>query len=277
MENVIISDQKRFNELKEKFKEDGLAKLYVLADFDGTLTQAFVKGKKIASLISVLRDENYLTKDYPEKAKALYEKYHAIEKDLSLPKEKREEAMEEWWSEHFKLLIQSGLNIKDIEKAMESSNIILREKVPEFLEILKENSIPLIVLSSSGIGEESIRLCLEKRNSLSKNIHIISNSFEWDKEGRAIKPKEPIIHTLNKNQALIKNPEIIEGKRNIILLGNNVSDADMDEGFEYENILKIGFLNEDVEKYLDKFKETFDIVITNDGSAQFLNNFLADL
>jgi cytosolic 5'-nucleotidase 3 len=109
MENIIIQNRDNFEELKERFKKDGAGKLHILADFDKTLTKAFVNEKKIPSLISVLRDENYLTPDYPAKANALYEKYHAIEINPNIPKQEKKEKMEEWWRLHFKLLIESGL------------------------------------------------------------------------------------------------------------------------------------------------------------------------
>ena len=96
MENVIIPNQQRFKELKNKFKKDGIAKIHVLADFDKTLTKAFVRGRKIASLISVLRDNNYLTPDYPEKAHALFEKYYPIEIDLNIPIEEKRQKMKQW-------------------------------------------------------------------------------------------------------------------------------------------------------------------------------------
>lgn len=35
-----------------------------------------------------------------------------------------------------------------------------------------------------------------------------------------------------------------------MLLGNGVDDIDMVEGFDYENLIKVGFLNEEAEKNL---------------------------
>jgi 5'-nucleotidase len=252
-----------------------------LADFDRTLTKEFVQGKKIASLISVLRDNNYLTPDYPEKAKAFYAKYYPIEKDLSLSLEERKKAMRQWWTEHFELLIKSNLNIKDIEKAVEHQDLELRKGMDQFLKVLKENNIPLIILSSSGLGEESIKLYLEKRNLLFDNIHIISNSFKWNNQGKAVGINTPIIHTLSKNETMIKDfPEIFEKvkeRKNVILLGDNVSDTEMITGFDHDNLIKIGFLNEEIEKDLENYKKAFDILILNDSSIEFLNKLLQDL
>jgi len=281
MENVLIINKEKFEELKKEFKKDGVEKLHVLADFDRTLTYALVNGKKIPSLISVLRDEKYLTPDYPEKANALYEKYHSIETDLSIPLEEKKKAMEEWWTIHFELLIKSNLNKKDIEKAVESNNIVLRDGMVEFLNTLKNNNIPLVVLSSSGLGKEAIELCLEKKRLFLENIHIISNSFEWDESGKAISVKEPIIHTLNKDETAIKNfPEIFEKvkeRKNIILLGDSIFDIDMASGFDCKNLIKIGFLNEEIEDNLESYKKAFDVLVLNDSSAEFVNQLLKEI
>lgn len=59
-----------------KIKEAGHERLAVLIDFDKTLTKAYLNGKLFESIISVLREQNFLTDDYSEKAKALFAKYH---------------------------------------------------------------------------------------------------------------------------------------------------------------------------------------------------------
>jgi len=284
MENVIITNEKKFEELKERFKKAGVEKLHVLADFDRTLTYAFNPpkvGKKIPSLISVLRDEKYLTPDYPTKAIALFEKYHSIEINPSIPVKEKKRAMEQWWQEHFGLLIKSNLNIKDIERAVHSANIVLRQGAVEFFNILKEKNIPLVILSSSGLGIESIELYLKNKNLLSRNIHIISNSFEWDESGKAIGVKQPIIHTLNKDETLIKDfPAIFEkvkNRTNVLLLGDSISDIEMVTGFDYENLIKIGFLNEETEMNLENYKQNFDIVILNDSSIEFSLKLLKEI
>lgn len=278
MENVLITNKKRFEGLKEEFKKDGAGKLHILADFDKTLTKEFVEGKKIASLISVLRDNDYLTPDYPEKAKALFAKYYPIEKDLSISLEERKKVMKQWWTEHFQLLIESNLNIKDIEKAVEHQDVELRKGTNQFLNVLKENNIPLVILSSSGLGEECIELYLKKRNLLFDNIHIISNSFKWNDQGKAVGMNTPIIHTLSKNETMVKDfPKIFEKvkeRKNVILLGDSISDVEMITGFNYDNLIKIGFLNEEIEKDLESYKENYDVLILNDSSVEFLNQLL---
>ncbi|MBU3942926.1 hypothetical protein KKA24_02995 [Patescibacteria group bacterium] len=277
MENVIIVNQNKL----EEFKKSDINNIHVLADFDRTLTRAFVNGKKIASLISILRDENYLTPDYPKKAKTLFEKYHAIEMDFNISPEEKKEAMKEWWTKHFELLIASGLEKKDIEEAMKSNNLILRKGVEELLKILQTNNVPLIVLSSCGIGKESIISYLKHKELLLDNIYIISNSFNWSEDGKALSANEPVIHGMNKNQTNVNDfPEIfkeIKERKDVILLGDSLSDVDMITGFDYNNLIKIGFLNENVEENLERYKEVYDIIITNDSSIDFVNNLLKEI
>ena len=168
----------------------------------------------------------------------------------------------------------------DIKSATKSTNLSLRKGGEELLKTLNDNNIPLVILSSSGIGKESISLFLEQKKLLLDNIHIISNSFKW-KDGKAVSVNQPIIHGMNKNQTNVKNfPEIfneIKERKNVILLGDSVSDIDMITGFEYDNLIKIGFLSEDVEENLERYKEAYDIIITNDSSIDFVNNLLKEI
>ena len=93
MSEIIIADPKRLAETKKKIKADGPEKFHVLADFDRTLTRAFTDGKEYPSLISVLRNDGYLTPDYPVKAQALYDQYHPIEIDQNISCEEKKATM----------------------------------------------------------------------------------------------------------------------------------------------------------------------------------------
>ncbi len=198
-----------------------------------------------------------------------------------IPLAEKKVKMAEWWQRHFKLLIESGLNKKDIKKIIKDPRIQLRKGAKKFLKSLADNNIPLVILSSAGLGRESVQMILEKNNYLFDNIHIISNEFEYDKEGKAVKVKEPIIHALNKDETIIKQyPEIykkIKDRGNVILLGDNVGDNGMVEGFEYDNLMRISFLNDNVKENLEAHKRNFDVVITNDGDMDFVNNLLKEI
>jgi 5'-nucleotidase len=278
--NIIISDSLKLEKIKKSIAEGGLDDFYVFADFDRTLTTALVNGKRIASLTSILRDGNYLTPDYAGQAQALYDKYHPIEIDPKVAPEEKKKKMHEWYSIHFDLLIRSGLNMRDIEKVVDSGKIKLRDGFGEFVEILHSHNIPLVILSASGIGTDAITLCLEKAGKLSNNIFIISNAYEWDKNGNAIRVRQPVIHSLNKSGSVVSNFsffEKIKDRKNILLLGDSIDDVDTVQGLKYDNLIKIGFLNENAESNIGQYKKVYDVVILNDGPMGYINDLLEEI
>ena len=79
--------------------------------------------------------------------------------------------------------------------------------------------------------------------------------------------------------SLQKFPEVIrlvKERDNILLLGNSPDDATMAEGSGYVNLLKIGFLNNQVQENLPAYRNLYDVVITNDGSLNYINSLLAE-
>jgi len=279
-ESIIVNNENWENK-KRAIAEGGADKLYVLADFDRTLTMAFSNGKPFPSLISILRNEGYLTPDYPEKAHALHDKYFPIEKDESIPLVERKAAMHDWWKQHFQLLIASGLTRTDIDRAIKSSRLQLRDGVKEFIERLETKNIPLVILSASGLGTEATELALKERSCLKNNVTVTGNSFVYDEAGRAVAVNEPIIHTFNKDEAELmrheKTKDIIEQKTNVIVLGDSLSDADMADGLNHETVMRIGFLNEPDEANLKRYSAKFDALICGDKNFSFINNLLKDL
>lgn len=269
------------NQLQEKLnkiKSDGLSKLHIVADFDRTLTKCFLDGKKIPSAIALIREGGYLTDDYPKKAFELFDKYHPIELDETLDYNYRYEKMHEWWEIHKKLLIESGMHQDIIENIIKNYPKMFREGTIEFLNYLSVHNIPLLIFSS-GIGN-LIEGYLKKENSLTNNIHILSNTFEFNEEGFAIGYKNEIIHVLNKSETKINNKDyldLIETRKNIILLGDSMGDLGMVDNLKTQTLIKIGFLNEDVENKLSLYQENFDIVITDDGSMNYVLELLKQL
>lgn len=274
---VIISNPEDFEEKKKAIIEEGASNFHVLADFDRTLTKAFDEdGNKVTSVISILRDWDYLSEEYSKAAKELFEKYHAIEIDPNLSLEAKIKHMQEWWETHYDLLIKSGLKKEHLQRVIDSDKIILREGVEEFLDILKEKNIPLVIISSSGLGH-IIDMFLEKIGKMHNNIYVITNELEFDNKGNLVGVKLPLIHSLNKSEASICNEELLKklsGKKNISLLGDGIGDLGMIQGFEYDNLIKIGFLNYNIEENLERYKENFDVVITGDGDFSFINDLI---
>jgi len=281
MKKIIVVNRKRLEKKIEAIKKDGLEKFFVLSDFDGTLTKVFYREKKRSSLISILRSEKYLGENYSQKANALYEKYHSIEINPKVPLKNKNEKMEEWWRTHYKLLKEFGLKKSHLKRIIVSEKINLREKSNTFFNLLKEKSVPLIIFSSGGLGVNLILMFLKKEEKLFDNVFLVGNVLKWDKKGKFIGIKEPVIHSLNKKGKIIKKfPEIFEKikkRQNVLILGNDIEDLLMIEGLNIKNSIKIGFLNNKTKESLKNYKKYFDILILNDGTMQAVNEVLKNI
>ncbi len=281
-QKIIISNPKYFEEVKKYFIKDGLNLIHILTDFDGTLTKANYKGIKRPSIISVLRSKefNYLGDNYQIKANKLFNKYHPIEIDQNLDMKFKKEKMDEWWKAHFDLLIKSKLKFEHIEKVAKSGIIELKKGCKELLEFTNLKKIPVIIMSANGIGD-TIPIYLNYNNCLFPNIHYITNLFKFDENNFAIEYYSTVIHSLNKNETILKNfPDIykkIESRKNIILIGDGAGDPKMSDGFEYKNILKIGFLNSDLVEKLEYYKSIYDVILIGDSNINFVLNLLKEI
>ncbi|MFA7717132.1 MAG: hypothetical protein WC875_00235 [Candidatus Absconditabacterales bacterium] len=277
MTDILIPNPQHLQDLIQKISHDGKGHFHVVADFDRTLTKAFVDGKPSVALMYILQEEGHLGPEFTEKSKKNFEKYHAIEIDPSIPFDEKKKAMHERWTRQFQLMLKADLTRDVIKNVINSDMFAFRTGYQLFFEMLKKNSIPLLILSANGLGYESIYYSLEKANILSENIDIISNAFVRDENGKAIAVREPIIHSFNKDETVVKDFPIydeIKDRKNIILLGDGIGDAHMAHGFEYKNIIKIGFLNHDTPENRKQFQEKFDIVILDDGPMDEVNEIL---
>lgn len=280
MKNIIIPQPKIFEKAKKAIINDGPEKLHILSDFDRTLTKAFVNGKHVPSLISVLRDHNYLTSEYCKKAQTLYKKYHPIEINPSISDSEKKEAMQKWWTIHFNLLIKTGLYKKDVQKVIKSGKVKLRPGALKLIDLLKSQNIPMIIISSSGLGFEAISGYLKNKKKLLDNIYIVSNAFKWNKKGKLVGVGKPIIHSMNKNETSVKKLPVykaIKSRKNVLLLSDSLQDVGMIKGFDYDNLIKIGFLNENVKENLPYYKKVYDVVLLNDAPMDFVNNLLKQI
>lgn len=278
MIKIHFQNKKAFQEKIKQIKKDGLDKFHVTSDFDNTLTKCFIDGKKTPSTIALIRGGDYLSKDYAKRASALYHKYHPFEIDESLDFEYKFSKMKEWWEIHRDLLLSSGMRKEIVEDIISKFPRIFRGGVLEFLNELHKNNIPLIIFSA-GIGN-IIEGSLKKFNRLTNNITILSNYFDFDDNGFAKGYKNEIIHALNKSEIKIedeKYKQLISQRKNVLLLGDSIGDLGMINEMDYNVIIKIGFLNNDIDKNLELYKSEFDIVITNDGDFEFVNKLIKEL
>jgi 5'-nucleotidase len=278
MTETAISSPENLEKIKSAIAKDGPENLHILSDFDRTLLKSFVDGQKSPSVIAQIRNGKFLTPDYAPRAHALFDKYRPIELDPKISREEKSKAMHEWWSEHFKLLAECGLTKKVMQEIVAAKTLKFRDGALEFIDFLHEKNIPLVIIS--GAPGDMVAMYLEQEGRLYNNVYIIATFLEFDANGKMIGIKEPIIHSLNKYEIILKDLPVfreIKNRPNILLLGDSLDDVGMVEGFDYKNLLKIGFLNEKVEENLEKFKKTFDVVLLGDPGMEYINNLLKEM
>ncbi len=282
--SIHIGDPTRLRQKIDQFRAAGSQSLHVISDFDRTLTTAFIEGKKFQSSYALIREGKYLTPDYPARAHALFEKYHPYEIDATLSLPEKNEKMVQWWSEHFDLMKECGMNRGVIKDIVTQRKIQFRPGALEFLDFLSKNNIPLLLLSA-GLGDIIQELLVSERK-LTSNVHLLSNFYIFDEQGKVIGKKNigkksiGFIHSFNKNEVEVKNTpyyQEIAHCRNVLLLGDSIGDLGMSEGIEHDSIIRIGFLNENKEEFLEKYMAEFDVVITDDGPMDYVHELLAEI
>lgn len=276
MIDILIPNQHEFDVKLQRIIAWWPEHFHVIADFDRTLTKAFAEGKPTVSLITRLQN-GFFPPEYADRSNALFHTYHPIEIDPNISAEEKNKAMHKWRDKQFNLMLEYGLTREIIKQAMASEDGTLRPGNEEFFNILHQKNIPLIIISASGLGYESVYYGLEHENKLYDNIDIISNAFIRDENGKAIGVREPIIHSFNKHETIIKDfpvYEDIKERKNILLIWDSLGDAKMANGFDYENILKIWFLNHDTPEHREKYSEAFDMLILDDGPMDEVNKIL---
>jgi cytosolic 5'-nucleotidase 3 len=276
--NILLANQNDLNKKIEKLVEEGIQKVHIVSDFDRTITKCYVNGKKIPSVFAIIRSQNYLGEEYTKKATELASIYHPIEINAELPFEFRYMKMQEWWEKHRELLIESHITEDIIDKIISENKEIFRSGFIQFAKKLKQKNVPLLIFSA-GIGNFIVKY-LKSHNLYGDNSFIFSNTFIFDNKKKAIGFEQKAVHILNKNEKSYENKDYykrIEGRTNVILLGDMIEDIGMVENHNQENkhiTIKIGFLNENQVDLKSKYLKSFDIVIQNDGDFSSINKLL---
>ncbi len=112
-------------------------------------------------------------------------------------------------------------------------------------------------------------------NCFYNNIHVISNFIKFN-NNEILPFKDKIIHTNNKcisSLPISFNNKIID-KKYILLFGDLIEDLKMVSKKDINKTLSFGFLEKDVKKNLELYKNSFDIVLTDNSSFDDIENIL---
>lgn len=270
----------------------GPQKFMAVSDFDFTLSRYHnSNGDKCYSthgLFSQIAEDTD-----PEFAKQIHDlrqKYIQIEYCPEMKMEQKIPYMESWWKESHELIVQHKPTKELLRKAVKrTERIRLRDGCADFLWALNRAQVPL-VLFSAGIGqiiEYVLRYQANHRQleaeacgrSLLDNIHIISNFMLFDDDDVCTGFTDPLIHTFNKNRTVVQQEapffHKIADRTSVLLLGDSLGDIHMDVGIEKETVvLKIGYLNFDIDSLLDRYLDEYDIVLVDDQSMDVPNRIL---
>jgi 5'-nucleotidase len=69
----------------------------------------------------------------------------------------------------------------------------------------------------------------------------------------------------------------VRDRRNVILLGDSIDDVGMVQGFDYDNLITVGFLNDKVAENLERYKKAFDVVLIGDASMGYVRELLEEI
>jgi len=262
---IYIDDQ-----IKNKVNSLNHDKLYVVADFDRTITV-----NSSDNSWGILEKSNFVCEEYTKESEKLYNYYYPIEFDFSMDPVIKDKLMYEWWSSVISLFVKYGLREEVVNNATSNISVMqFRDGGKQFLESMYEKNIPVIIISA-GIGN-FIEQFLKYNNCLFENIYIISNFIKF-KDGVAVGIGNDIIHSQNKNIVSL-SPDIINkviDRKDILLLGDNLADVKMVSQDKRDKTIRIGFLDSDIEKNMEDFKKKFDVVCTDNKSFHDLSKVLS--
>uniref|UniRef100_A0A3B1IUS9 5'-nucleotidase n=1 Tax=Astyanax mexicanus TaxID=7994 RepID=A0A3B1IUS9_ASTMX len=251
----------------------GPGKLQVISDFDMTLTRFAYNGNRCPTTHSKILF-NILIYIYIKKNKIGH--YYPIEIDDTRSVEEKTPLMVEWWTKAHNLLVEQQIGKDQLAEAVRESNAMLREGYQGFFDLLKHHSIPLLIFSA-GVGdilEEVIR----HNGVFHPNVRVFSNYMEYNEKGVLCAFKEPLIHTFNKKESALLNPDMfgqLQDRPNILLLGDSLGDLTMADGIQNaQNILRIGYLNDKVEERRSAYVDSYDIVLEKDETLEVPNAIL---
>ncbi|KAG8517514.1 Cytosolic 5'-nucleotidase 3A [Galemys pyrenaicus] len=254
----------------------GAAKLQIITDFDMTLSKFSCNGKRCPTCHNVIDNCKLVSDECREKLLKLKEKYYKIETDPDLTVEEKYPYMVEWYTKSHGLLVEQAIPKARLGEIVAESDIKLKDGYKIFFNKLHKHSIPVFIFSA-GIGdvlEEVIR----QNGVYHPNVKVVSNFMDFDDNGVLRGFRGELIHVFNKHDGALKNTEYfnqLKDNSNIILLGDSQGDLRMADGVtNVENILKIGYLNDRVDELLDKYLDSYDVVLVKEESLEVANSVL---
>lgn len=247
---------------EEKFKNICLNRnnFYVVMDFDKTITTA-----NGTDSWTIIQNPNIMNPNFYKDSLLLYEKYGPLEMDYTLDGITKSNYMKDWYFSVMNLTYFYDLTYDKLLACVKSGNMPFRNGFKSFLNFLYDYNIPVIILSA-GIGNvifESLKL----NDCFYDNIYIVSNFIKFE-DNHMLPFTDDIIYTSNKS--IDKLPDYaskkIENKDYILLFGDLIEDLHMVHKEDLNKTISFGFLEKNIDANFKLYKQSFDVVLTNNCS-----------
>ncbi|XP_035997729.1 7-methylguanosine phosphate-specific 5'-nucleotidase isoform X2 [Fundulus heteroclitus] len=272
----MMRERGRVEDTIYAMQKGGAGSLQVISDFDMTLTRFAHKGTRVPTTHNILNNRLLMDEDSTKKMKELLNKYYPIEIDARLSPEEKLPYMVEWWTKVHELLIEQRIRKDMLGVAVRASSAMLRDGYRVFFDCLAEHQVPLLIFSA-GVGdvlEEVIR----QNDVFHPNVRIISNYMDFDHTGVLQAFKGQLIHSYNKKDGALSHATTLRelhGRPNVLLLGDSLGDLSMADGVaEAQNVLTVGFLNDQVEERKESYVNSYDVVLLKDETMDVPNAIL---
>uniref|UniRef100_A0A4W6DJM7 5'-nucleotidase n=1 Tax=Lates calcarifer TaxID=8187 RepID=A0A4W6DJM7_LATCA len=254
---VHMRDPERVEQIICGLIKGGASKLQIITDFDMTLSKFAINGKRCPTCHNIIDNCKLVTEECRQKLLQLKNKYYPIEIDPNLTMEEKYPFMVEWYFKSHTLLVEQRIEKDKLPEVVRESDAALREGFEQFFDRLQQHNVPVFIFSA-GLGdvlEEIIR----QAGVYHPNVKVVSNFMDFDDN----------VSSAEKDRRLSEG--ILQHHPN----GRLAGDLSMADGApNVENILKIGFLNDKVEERLDKYLDSYDIVLVKDETLEVPNAIL---
>lgn len=121
--------------------------IYIVTDFDGTLTVS----SSDSSWASIFKNPN-VSEEFVQECIRIFKKYHPIEIDDNIPIDEKTKVMNEWYRVNIETLVNYGITEDMINYSAQNKSIMaFRDGAREFLQLLNDFGVPVIVISA-GVG-----------------------------------------------------------------------------------------------------------------------------
>ena len=104
-------------ETKQRIKDLDINNMYVVADFDETITSGARSGSW-----DILETSELISPEYVKEADALYNHYYPLEFDPSIDSDTKEKLMCEWWNKSISLFNKYKITEEVLNKIITSSH-----------------------------------------------------------------------------------------------------------------------------------------------------------